>query len=130
MHPTAWFCGKTFFAILAVIFTQQHVPVTDTKPSLTVLEIGSKSYGVDNFTLRTALGSTSLNETCKIKYIGMDIEAGMNVDAVINIKDKYFPVPDDSIDIIVSSSSFEHDPRFWMTFLKMLQRSNQEDSCN
>lgn len=120
MHQSAWLCGKTFFSLLSVLW-HQPVPLTDTKPSLTVLEIGSKSFNGENFTLRTALADTSLHETYQIKYIGMDMDAGLNVDVVINPKDKFYPVPNDSIDIIVSSSSFEHDPRFWMTFLKMLQ---------
>jgi SAM-dependent methyltransferase len=50
-------------------------------------------------------------------YIGIDMSAGPNVDIVCN-NDKT-PFEDNSVDIIVSSSNFEHDDFFWMTFLEM-----------
>jgi len=132
MHHSAWLCGKAFFTILSVLLSKQdHVALIDisgaealtdiSRPLFTILEIGSRSFHGDTFNLRTAVEDTSLNETFQIKYIGMDMEAGVNVDVVIHPKDKYFPVPDDSIDVILSSSAFEHDARFWITFLKMLR---------
>lgn len=50
-------------------------------------------------------------------YIGIDMTEGPNVD-IVCINDST-PFESNSIDVIVSSSSFEHDDFFWMTFLEM-----------
>jgi SAM-dependent methyltransferase len=50
-------------------------------------------------------------------YVGLDMSPGPNVD-VVSTGDKT-PFDSDSIDVIVSSSNFEHDDCFWMTFLEM-----------
>jgi len=68
-------------------------------------------------------GSYSVNGNVRdifepyMKYIGIDMEAGPNVDIVC--KNKSTPFESKSIDIIVSTSCFEHDTCFWMTFLEM-----------
>ena len=51
------------------------------------------------------------------EYIGIDMAAGPNVDVVCSNDNT--PFENNSIDVIVSSSSFEHDDCFWMTFLEM-----------
>ena len=51
------------------------------------------------------------------KYIGIDQSDGPNVDVVCN--NRSTPFPDEYADVIVSSSCFEHDDCFWMTFLEM-----------
>ena len=53
----------------------------------------------------------------KGQYIGMDMEAGPNVDIVG--KSHNIPFPNDHFDIVVSSSCFEHDDMFWITFLEI-----------
>jgi cephalosporin hydroxylase len=53
----------------------------------------------------------------KGKYVGMDMEAGPNVDVVSDAHD--IPFKNDFFDIIISSSCFEHDDMFWVTFLEM-----------
>ena len=50
-------------------------------------------------------------------YIGIDMSAGPNVD--IGCSNETTPFESNSIDIVVSSSCFEHDACFWMTFLEM-----------
>jgi predicted SAM-dependent methyltransferase len=50
-------------------------------------------------------------------YIGIDMAEGPNVDIVCTNDNT--PFENDSIDVILSSSSFEHDDLFWMTFLEM-----------
>jgi SAM-dependent methyltransferase len=50
-------------------------------------------------------------------YIGMDMESGPNVNVVANGND--IPFKNDYFDIILSSSCFEHDSMFWVTFLEM-----------
>lgn len=72
-----------------------------------VLDVGSWDGGNGN--LRSIFQSA--------KYIGLDIQQGPNVDMIANSHS--IPLDNNSIDIIVSSSCFEHDPMFWITFLEM-----------
>jgi cephalosporin hydroxylase len=68
------------------------------------------------------VGSYDVNGTMKpiferAQYIGLDMEGGPNVDVVgssheIPFKDNYF-------DIVISSSCFEHDDMFWVSFNEM-----------
>lgn len=51
------------------------------------------------------------------QYIGFDIQKGPNVDVVGNAHN--IPFENDYFDIVVSSSCFEHDPMFWISFLEM-----------
>lgn len=51
------------------------------------------------------------------EYVGLDIEPGPNVDVVGNSND--IPFKDQFFDITLSSSQFEHDDMFWLTFLEM-----------
>lgn len=50
-------------------------------------------------------------------YTGLDMASGKNVDVVCNGGDTPFPM--NTFDVIISSSNFEHDDCFWMTFLEM-----------
>lgn len=71
------------------------------------------------------IGSCDVNGTLKPiflqakQYIGLDQCDGENVDIVSS--SHKIPLEDNSIDIIVSSSCFEHDPMFWITFNEMLR---------
>jgi SAM-dependent methyltransferase len=56
----------------------------------------------------------------KSEYIGVDLTEGKNVDKVLENPYK-LPFDDNSIDIIVSISVFEHVEFFWETFLEMLR---------
>jgi len=53
-----------------------------------------------------------------MKYICVDIEPHTSVDIVVKPGDK-LPFENGSIDLIVSTSCFEHDPCFWITFKEM-----------
>ena len=53
------------------------------------------------------------------KYIGIDIEKGPNVDLVYD--GKILPFDNESFDLIVSTSCFEHDYHFWETFAEMVR---------
>jgi SAM-dependent methyltransferase len=72
----------------------------------TVVEFGS--YDV-NGTLKPIFSSH--------KYVGIDMFAGPNVDIVSNSHS--VPLEDASVDVILSSSNFEHDDQFWTTILEM-----------
>lgn len=77
-------------------------------PKARILEIGSMDV---NGTLREAAAPTT-------EYVGVDLEEGPSVDVVIKHGEK-LPFDDFSFDLIMASSAFEHDPRFWDTFIEM-----------
>lgn len=77
-------------------------------PNAKILEIGSLNV---NGCLRDAAAPTT-------QYIGLDLEEGPSVDHVIT-PGSDFPVDDDSFDLVMASSVFEHDSRFWDTFVRM-----------
>lgn len=52
------------------------------------------------------------------RYVSVDIEAANGVDIVIQPGDP-LPYETGTVDILVSTSCFEHDPCFWMTFREM-----------
>lgn len=67
-------------------------------------------------------GSYDVNGTLKPifskhKYIGLDMSQGPNVDIVCDNSNT--PFENNTIDVVVSSSCFEHDDCFWETFLEM-----------
>lgn len=68
------------------------------------------------------VGSFDVNGTLKPifakgQYIGMDLEEGKNVDVVGNGHN--MPFDSEEFDIVISTSCFEHDEMFWVTFLEM-----------
>ena len=68
------------------------------------------------------VGSYDVNGTMKPifeqgQYIGLDMEKGPNVDVVG--KSQEIPFIDDFFDIVISSSCFEHDDMFWVSFKEM-----------
>tara|TARA_B100000886_G_scaffold339482_1_gene305075 strand:- start:1046 stop:1747 length:702 start_codon:yes stop_codon:yes gene_type:complete len=72
------------------------------------------------------IGSQSVNQSIKdlldkkFKYTGVDIIAGENVDLVL--KDPYkLPFENNSVDVVVSISTFEHTDFFWLTYLEILR---------
>ena len=81
------------------------------KPKITVVDVGSMDF---NGTLR------SLFSNHVFKYIGLDIEKGRNVDVVL--RDPYkLPFKSRSVDVVVSTSCFEHNEMFWLTFKEMVR---------
>lgn len=96
MHDTALIAGKLFAEKFG-------------GPNKVVLDIGGKNV---NGSLRVYF------ENLHMKYICLDIEADSSVDIVIKPSDK-LPFDNNSIDLIVSTSCFEHDPCFWITFKEM-----------
>ncbi|MBU1234769.1 MAG: class I SAM-dependent methyltransferase [Proteobacteria bacterium] len=78
--------------------------------SITVLDIGAQDIN----------GSLKELVPHQVKYIGVDVAEGKNVDIVLD--DPYkLPFEDGSIDAIVSSSCFEHSEMFWLLFLEIMR---------
>lgn len=96
MHPSA---RKNFELFLKMVPSNQDF-----------LEIGS--YNVN--------GSLRESVTDFKSYTGLDIEMGPGVDFVYS-PGETFPFPDKSFDVVSSSSCFEHDPVFWLTFKEMVR---------
>jgi SAM-dependent methyltransferase len=72
-----------------------------------VVDVGGKNV---NGSLRNYFNSCN--------FICVDLEQHESVDIVIKPGDS-LPFEDASVDIIVSTSCFEHDPCFWITFKEM-----------
>ena len=53
-----------------------------------------------------------------MKYVCIDMESDSSVDIIVPPGEK-IPFDDGSVDLIVSTSCFEHDPCFWLTFKEM-----------
>lgn len=95
MHNSAYNCAQNFY----------DKYLSNTK-KLIVVDFGSYDH---NGSLKPIFQNHH--------YLGLDIENGPNVDLVVHArKTPFFP---DSVDVIVSSSCFEHDQLFWVTFLEM-----------
>jgi predicted SAM-dependent methyltransferase len=89
-----------------MLFHEQYIRTLPHNELLVVVEFGS--YNV-NGTLRTIF------EGCN--YIGIDLESGPGVDIVCPGDET--PLKRNSVDVVLSSSNFEHDECFWMTFIEM-----------
>lgn len=72
---------------------------------LNTLEVGSRNY---NGTVRGFFNG---------KYVGIDMEAGNDVDLVARADD--IPFPDNSFDVVVTTEMLEHDPYFWLSIDEM-----------
>jgi len=99
MHVNALKHGTLFFD------TYHH------RNDLIIGEIGS--YDV-NGSIRS-----NIENRCK-EYIGFDFQHGPGVDIVLD--DPYqLPVDDNTFDMLVTTSCFEHSELFWLTFLEALR---------
>ena len=99
MHDTAIEYGAAFF----------NVYMKNVK-GLTIIDIGSQDV---NGSLRSVAPA---NNT----YIGVDFVEARGVDVVIT--DPYcLPFENESVDVVVSSSCFEHSEFFWLLFNETLR---------
>ena len=99
MHISALKIAKTFFDVYASGLT-----------NATVVDIGAQNVN----------GSIKDVTPVHLKYVGVDFVAGPGVDVILD--DPYkLPFDNESVDIIVSSSCFEHSEMFWILFLELLR---------
>ncbi|KAJ1415198.1 hypothetical protein B484DRAFT_161315 [Ochromonadaceae sp. CCMP2298] len=79
-----------------------------------ILDVGSKDWNGNSLSaLESILGKKS-----EFSYVGMDTEAGDNVDVVCEPAADW-PFEAGSFDVVISTSALEHDRFFWSTFLSM-----------
>jgi len=103
MHPTAMINADRFYR---TYLKPEH-------PGYFVVEIGSQI--VPNV-------RGSLKDVCpeNTEYIGVDFVSGNGVDVVLD--DPYkLPFADNSVDVCLASSVFEHSEMFWVLFLEILR---------
>jgi SAM-dependent methyltransferase len=95
MHDTAYLIGRAFF--------ESYVRTGDL-----ILEIGSMNV------------NGSLRDFCPpgARYVGVDLGRGAGVDVVVGQISR-LPFAGATFDSVVSSSCFEHDGMFWVTFLEI-----------
>jgi SAM-dependent methyltransferase len=94
MHDTALHFGKLFFDTYA-----------RGESSLKIVEIGSQDVN----------GSIRQFAAKHHEYIGLDFVEGKGVDVILT--DPYkLPFPDNSVDIVATTSCFEHSEFFWLLF--------------
>lgn len=98
MHTSAYETGRLFFQ---TYYRPQHTAC---------LDVGS--YDVN--------GSLRSLAPPHIQYMGVDLESGPGVDLVLQ-DPHLLPFGDNQFDLIVSSSCFEHDSMFWLTFLECVR---------
>lgn len=89
-----------------MLFYEQYIRTMERVEPLIVVEFGSY---IVNGTLRPIFEGS--------KYIGIDLETGPGVDIVCPGDET--PLQREYADIVLSSSNFEHDQCFWLTFIEM-----------
>ncbi|MEP3349843.1 MAG: methyltransferase domain-containing protein [Marinomonas sp.] len=102
MHPSAMNNGKVFF--------ERYMPYLPSGEKPKVVDIGAQNV------------NGSLREVCpeNVEYIGVDFIEGKGIDVVLD--DPYvLPFADNSVDVVVSSSCFEHSEMFWVLFLEVIR---------
>jgi len=102
MHTSAMNNGRDFFLTYAPDFY--------SKNNVKVVDIGSQNIN----------GSLRKFSPSNFDYIGVDFCADKDVDIIL--EDPYLlPFKNESVDIVVSTSCFEHSEMFWLTFLEILR---------
>jgi SAM-dependent methyltransferase len=89
-------------------------------------ETYSKGFGSSSNVKVVEIGSQdvngSLRQICpkEFDYVGLDFQDAKGVDIVLD--DPYsLPLANESVDIVLSSSCFEHSEMFWLVFLEVLR---------
>ena len=104
MHPSSYLKFQAFLDEYAA----------EPRPSepKSILDIGSAAVRM-HATYRAPAEERGL------RYVGLDMQAGRNVDIVTQNPVVYSEVPSESHDFIVSGQTFEHNPFFWVSFCEM-----------
>ena len=96
MHDTSYMAGSLFASIYG-------------HKNFKVLDVGGQDV---NGSLREPF------ERHGMQYISADMVTHPSVDIVME-PGKPFPFENESFDLVISTSCFEHDPCFWMTFREL-----------
>jgi SAM-dependent methyltransferase len=102
MHPTAMNSARMFFESYSGVFAN--------KQGAKIVEIGSQNVN----------GSIREVTPPGFEYLGIDFVHGDGVDMVLE-SPYSLPLEDNSVDMVVSSSCFEHSEMFWVVFLEIMR---------
>ncbi|MDR0449309.1 MAG: class I SAM-dependent methyltransferase [Rickettsiales bacterium] len=80
------------------------------KPKIRVLDVGSQDVGNGSYRDLVPAGAD---------YVGLDIEAGKNVNLVPDDIYNWAELADNSFDVVISGQAFEHTEFFWLTAAEM-----------
>lgn len=84
--------------------------IGEISPKAQVIEIGSQDVN----------GSLRQFSPEKFNYIGVDFVPGKGVDLILD--DPYtLPFESESVDVVLSSSCFEHSEMFWMLYIEIMR---------
>jgi SAM-dependent methyltransferase len=108
MHTTSYNKMESFFRTYAGSFPK------GADGRVRVLEIGSKSYEGQG-TYRPIIDAAGH------AYLGLDLEAGENVDIVPALPFVWPEIADESVEVCISGQTFEHNPFFWVTACEMVR---------
>ena len=86
----------------------------------TVLDFGSRDVN-GSYRARFAKGNWV--------YVGLDLEAGENVDLVPKNPYKWEEVPNESIDVLISGQALEHTEFFWVIFEEIKRVLKPDGLC-
>lgn len=100
MHPTAMNSCRLFFEAYAKSFDN----------NTQIVEVGSQDVN----------GGLREIAPPNLKYIGVDFTEGKGVDIVLDSPYK-LPFDDNSVDMVISSSCFEHSEMFWVVFMEIMR---------
>ncbi len=95
-------------------FVRVHLDAHRGSP-LEVLDFGSQV--VDD----QPLSYVGLFDDPAWRYRGLDIEAGSNVDLVVEDAYAWEAVPSDSVDLVISGQAFEHVEYFWASMFEIVR---------
>lgn len=87
-----------------------------------VLDIGSQMVEGQKLSYR------KIFETLGWEYVGLDVEEGLNVDAVAE-SPEVFPFEGGTFDLVISGQALEHIPHFWETFKEIERVLKPEGSA-
>lgn len=103
MHPSAYKNCQEFYG-------SYHNELIDFNDEYKVIEIGSQNV---NGSLRPIFPPG-------LEYVGVDFVSGEGVDVLL--EDPYvLPFPDESTDIVLCSSVYEHSEMFWLLHLEIMR---------
>ncbi len=76
---------------------------------LRVLDVGCQIVMEGHRTYRTLFDSPHW------EFVGLDVEAGLNVDVAVAEPYDWAEIDADSFDVVISGQALEHVPKFWLT---------------
>jgi hypothetical protein len=128
MHQSAFLACYLFFQVLHSLLPLETEPGTPYgNEKIRILDVGSYDFNGNN---GDCIAQSDFGKHRQYEYVGLDKADGPNVN-VVYLPDEeskidedddaidIWPFRDQTFDIIVSTSTFEHDDMFWNTFIHM-----------